>query len=650
MGRPCGCSGECGCTYVGVNGIVITGSGTTRDPGRVGLADVISGTGCDSIMGCVGSHVGTGMRYDPTAKHIFTSISSDGGNNIVYGTDGGLFSAGGSGSGDSGYATVDGLVAKTTPFIGGSYGAGLSMVPEGPIQTYQTAMDLDLDLIHVPVRRSREQFCLVQGSRQMGDYSYHFAGNTTDEMDLAMARRMVYIPGGDPSGDFSLPDYAAQDGYFGYSEPWHQGTPLLSDVFELVQRRTVLYLEVKDIGAGANDVPSPSLTYPILKSLILKYAMTKSVIVASEFPLTATSDELSQITAGLQSLRDIGCAVGAHLTTDAEVDAVTPANLVAAGMTWVGISYPTADTRPAVVKAYKDAGLHVLLFGVHRQWQWNLVNDTTTFGAGGLKGVLCADPVYVAGAINNYRYRTTTATWDWNTPDYGRHSNWSNTIDGQRDRYRGYVIDGDTGNISLDGDVLLPTDTSPSAYRPSGYYILQGEQCPAPLNATTGHYDNYDIDVGFIWDSLVGDSDSWMGIWFGNPEDRMLYEWTQCDTHTKGYQYQLDQAGMQHMSRYDGVPNAVAPPYAYNADWGSPWTGHIAAHTEYRVKVRVRPTYITCGPANQPETGPDVWTFTNTFGGGTLWRGPYIYLGRHFAFTSDSTRCRFRNLVITPQP
>lgn len=649
MGRPCGCSGECGCTYLGVNGITITGTGTTHDPGRIGLSSTITGDGCGSIMGCVGSHLGTGLRYDPLAKNIFAAISTDGGNTIVYGSDGGLFTAGGGGSSDSGFATVDGLIARTSPFVGGSYGAGLSMVPEGALKTYQVAMDQELDLIHVPVRRSREYFCVAQSSRQMGDYNYHFAGNTTDSMDLAMTRRMVYIPGGDPSGDFSSPTYENEAGYFGYSEPWQLGMPLLSDVFELTQRRTVLYLEVKDIGAGANDVPSPQDTYGILKKLILKYGMTKSVIVSSEYPTTATADEVNQITTGLQSLRDIGCAVGAHLTSDAEVNNVTPANLVAAGFTWVAINYTSADTRPAVIKAYKDAGLNVILFTGHRQWHWTLVNDATKFGTGGLKGLLCSDPVYAAGLLSNYRYLSWAATWNWGTPDYGRHSNWSATIEGQRDRYRGYVADGQAGSLYIDGDVLLPNDTDPEGIRYSAYYILMGEQCPAPLNSATGKHDNYDIDVSFRWDALIADRGRWMGIWFGNTEDRSLVEWIYCNQYTRGYEFMLSQNGMFHIERYDGVPNSTEPPFAYGTDWSSPWVGTIQPNTEYRVKVRVRPTYITCGPASEAEGGPNTRTFNSSTGGGDLWRGPYIYLGRHFFYTSDSTRCRFGNLVITPQ-
>lgn len=648
MARPCGCAGECGCTVLGINGIGVTGTGTSRDPFRVGLTNPITGTGCTAIMSCVSSRLGPGLRYNATTGQLSVALSSDSGNAITFGTDNGIFSTGSGTGGEGGTATVDGLVARTTPIIGGTYGAGYSMWPEGTVDPYRAAMAMELQVIHVPVRRSRENFLWAQHFRNLGTYNYRNAAETTTGYDLTQGKRQWYIPGGDPQGNVFDPDYTSQTGYFGFK--WHdgRGMPRVSDVFEIVQRRAVLYLEVKDLGLSVNDTATPFQTYGPLVALIRQYGAQKSVIVGSEFPTTASAADLQQIRDGLQLMRTNGIAIAAHLTTDAMVDAVTPASLIADGYTWVMMNIFTADRRPAVVKAYKDAGLNVLLTNGARQWHYNLHKDTTRFGTGGLKGILCTDPVYCAGELNGYRYRTDVATWGWSTPDYGRHSSWSASIEGQRDRYRGYTLGGDPGNISLDGDVLLPQDTNPEGRRDSGYFILMGEQCPAPINPTTSARDNYDIEVGFIWDALVGDRGRWMSVWFGNTEDRALSEWVQASEYTRGYDFQLTQTGLFVMQRYDGVlPNGVDPPFQYSLTWDSPWRNNIQPGVEYRVKVRVRPDRIILGPASEAEGGPNTRVFNAATGGGERWRGPYSYVGRHFFFTNDSTRVRWRWYTLT---
>lgn len=647
MARPCGCAGECGCTYLGVDGIRITGTGTTRDPGRIGLANPITGAGCDAIMSCVSTRLGPGLRYNATNRQIVAAISSDGGNTITYGTDSGLYSAGGGTGTDGGFATVAGLVARTTPFIGGSYGAGYSMHPEGRIDPYRIGMDMELSLVHVPVRRSREYFCVAQHHRNLGSYNYRTSQERTDLYDLAMAQDQWYIPAGDPSGDWQDPIYQPQAGYFGFNARDGRSMPLLSDVFGVVQRRVVLYLEVKDLGQSTNETPVPLHTYNPLDRLVRQYGMTKSVIVSSELPTTASTEDRTSILDGLRLLRDSGCAISAHLTTDAMVDANPPAQLVSDGFTWVAISYGIADRRPATVKAYKDAGLNVLLFTGARQWHWQLTNDTTKFGAGGLKGLLASDPVYSSGALNSYRYRQQVATWRWGTPDYGRHSNWSGTMEGQRDRYRGYVLRGNGDSICIDGDVLGPHDTSPS-FMPSGYFILMGEQCPVPGDIGTGVHENYDIECGFTWDALITDRNRWMSIWFGNPQDRSLVEFTLANEFTRGYNFMLNQNGQFIMSRYDGIPATGEPPWQFSDTWDSPWRNNIQAGVEYRVKVRVRSGRIILGPADQAEGGPNTRVYDAATGGGDRWRGAYTYVGRHFFNTSDSTRVRFRLFSVVP--
>jgi hypothetical protein len=241
MARPCGC-GSGGGTYIGVDGIVVSGTGTPQDPGRIGLANPITGIGCDAIMSCVSSRLGTGLRYDSVIGRMQVALSADGGNNLIFGTDNGLYTTGGGGGGGDTGATVDGLVALTTPVIGGSYGAGYSQFPEGQLRPYEIALDMDLRMIHVPVRRSRELFVVAQHYRDLGNYNPVYAGVATNSIELQVAQRIMYLPGGSPSGNAWDPTYASKAGYFGYNTRHGVGMPLIADVLAAVQRRTVLYL------------------------------------------------------------------------------------------------------------------------------------------------------------------------------------------------------------------------------------------------------------------------------------------------------------------------------------------------------------------------------------------------------------------------
>lgn len=641
MARPCGCTGECGCTYIGINGITVTGTGTTRDPGRIGLSSVLSGDACASIVSCVADNLGPGLSYSPISKQISAHISSDSSNNIVFGSDGGLYNTGGGGGGTGG-PTVDGLVAQSTPIIGGTYGVGQGMEPEGTIDPFSQGMNLPLlQMIHVPVRRTTEYALMVQSQRSMGYYNSGHAGETTDVMDMAMLRFFAYWPNGDPSLSAVV-----GGGYYGYGFPASPGPVLLSDVFAVTMNRTVLYLEVKDIGLGASDTASPEFTISQLIKQILKYGLTKSVIVGIEFPATATTADQTSIENGLALLHTNGIAAAASITTIEMAGRITPAYMAAHNLTWAMINYGLGDANAPTVKTYKDAGIHVMLTNCARQWHYNLITDTGRFGAGGLKGILAIDPLYSAGVLTNYSYLKQVATWGYGTPDYGRWGPNSNTLDGLRDVYRGFVLPGQAGKLCLDGTTLTPLDTNPD-FRLSGYLLLMGEQCPVPKDATTNAYDSYDIEVGFIWDALVTDRIRWCSVFFGVPEDRALYEFRQTSQYTKGYQFQLSQNGSFTVERYDGIPYSTDPAWQYTLTWDSGW-GTIVPGVEYRVKIRVRPDRIILGRADQLEGATNTRTFNAGTGGGTTWRGPYFYLGRHFFSTADSTRVHFSNLTCVP--
>lgn len=667
MARPCGCSGECGCTYVGVDGIRVVGTGTTRDPGKIGLTNPLIGSGCDAIMSCVSTKLGSGLKWDAVTGRLLVALSGDGGNTLAFGSDGGLFTAGGGTGGDSGFATVESLKNRAEKVIGGSYGAGLAMWPEGPLENYKAAMNMRLPIIHVPVRKSAEFFLWAVAKRAMGSYHFRYGGNVPDSMDLVMGERMWFTPGGDPlppTVNWPAPfyEYANKAGYFGYSSPVRQGMARLSDVFETTQRRSVLYLEVKDLGQSNLDSPVPLLTFNLLALQIAQFGLQKSAIVGVNIPTSTNTADRTSITDGLTLIKNAGIETAVHFNTEAEMNATPPATLTTLGVTWAFVAYTLIDvngspTVAAKVKAYKDAGINVMVHSAHRQWHFQYLSHAF-FGAGGLKGAICFDPTYCGGALTNFGYRELAATWSWGTPNYGVFSSWA-TEEGMRDLYRGYTIPGAGVQLVLDGNVRGPLDPSPGPGNPdplreTGYHILMGEQCPMSESS-------YDIEVGFILDSRTSDSSRWMSVTFCVPEDRPFYDWVKTDQFTKGYQLQLTQAGQFRLLRYDGIPFPggdpnVNIPYQYGFSWNSPWTNGgngVDPVSEARIKIRVRPDRLIIGPSFQAEGGANTRTFSatvNPLSEATKWRGHYFYLGRHFWTDADSTRVRFQQLTVTLNP
>lgn len=647
MARPCGCTGTCGCTIVGVDGVRATGSGSVRDPILIGLSNPLGGNGCEAVMDCVGGNVGTGLSYNDGLGIISTRISGDSGNVVTYGTDGGLYSTGTAGGGGSTGVTLASLPA--TNIVGGSYGAGNTQLPEGPLKTYQAAMDMDLTMIHVPVRRLSDFWLAASHYRAMNGYDVTLGGSgteTTQTWDIKSYKRLIYRPSGAPSGSTWDP----LGGYFGMQEPdttYDSGGTLLADVFRVTNKRKVLYLELKDIGSSVGDTSNPDQTAGMLLALLQTWGLTQSVIVGSELPLSATQADFDAIIAGLQLLATNGVAVAAHLTSKAMMDAVTPANLVAKGIGWVFLPVQAAMDNQAQATAYKTAGRQVMLHGGHRHVHYEL-QRTLAF-----RGILATDPYYTQGWANAFRYRKETATWSYTPPDYGRHAYAGDSLTTHRS-FDGYQENGNPGKVTIRADAVPPGETT-SLMR-TGYYVLAGEQCPirdpAHPALAPGQYGtptNYDIEIGFSWSALVSDHDRWTGVWFGAPDDQPILEFARANIYTRGYEFQLSQAGDFAFHRYDGIPYTgpyptVSDPAQYSAGWASTW-GTITPGTEYRVLIQVRPGAVTVGRLGSGSTVLNGRTFNAATGGGDQWRGPYFHFGRHFWSTSDSALCRYHNLV-----
>jgi glycerophosphoryl diester phosphodiesterase len=626
MARPCGCAGECGCVVVGSSGAAVSGTGTARDPYRIALANPITGTACTAIVACVGSHIGNGLRFDGTSNTLSAQISADSGNSLIYGSDGGLYTSGGSSSGGGG-VTVDSLPAFV---LGGAYGGGFSLFPEAQLWSYKSGMDMALPLMHVPVRRSRDGSPYACHYRTLS--SYNTALTSAQRIDNNSMNTLANIntePGG--SGP------SVNTGYFGCNMQPRTGMPTLADVMQASRNRCVLYLEVKDLGTGVGDTADPRYTCTAMRSVINKLGAAKTVIVGAEVAGVGNSTDYDSLSNGLADCRADGIATAFHITSLAQANVYTPSAVAGMGHTWVVLPASLADTNAAMVTAYKSAGLQVLLNGVARQYQYNQAKSLA------VRGILSQDPIYASGVDNNFKYQSLTSTWAWAQPDYGRQA-YLDDVAFVRDTYRGYVAS--SNRLSIDGLTHVPGQTDPDQH-PSSYYLLMGEQVPVRDTGTAintyGTATNYDITVGFIWSRLLTDRTQWCSLYFGVPEDRPLYDNTGATSTTKGYAFMLRQNGNFILLRYDGVPYpGSGSPYQFIvANWASGW-GTITANTEYRVKVQVRSNGIIVGR----EDGGGSATKTLVGEDYIKWRGPYFYLGRHIDNDSDLATVTYSNLVL----
>jgi hypothetical protein len=120
-------------------------------------------------MDCVGTNLGSGLTYSSVAHRVSARISSDAGNMVGFGSDGGLLVTG-SPDPSIGGVTLAGL--RTSNLLGASHGAGYAIWPDGYGDSYKAAMGHEhLQLIHVPVRRAEDFLLYAVWDRNLGWYT-----------------------------------------------------------------------------------------------------------------------------------------------------------------------------------------------------------------------------------------------------------------------------------------------------------------------------------------------------------------------------------------------------------------------------------------------------------------------------------------------
>lgn len=641
MARPCGC-GSGGVIVRCGTGLVCTGVGTSGDPLVISWEIPLGSVACGAVMDCVGASLGSGLQYFPEVHRLAARISTDAGNMVGFGSDGGLLVTG-TPDPSLGGVTIAGL--RATNLLGSSYGAGYALWPEGTRKSYEIAMaDEHIGLVHVPVRRSREFLLYAVHDRNLGWYTNDGVSNgavpnrPTNTVYTGWSHLMRVIPSGAESPDPSAPGepYNPLYGYFGYGNPPVQGALVLEDVFQITARRKCMYLEVKDLG-GSAGTPIPAFTFFHLVDLVKKWGLQKSVIISAELP---TGDQdVAGIKQGLQFAQSNGIEIAAHLTSLPEATANPAASLVALGCTWVGLSYAIP---PETVQTYVAAGLKVMMFTADRQWHWTRQQEY------GVRGAFCSDPMYASGHTYGFRYRVINPLVGDPHVFTGMSAKpgmtgYSGTLTGSHAKFRGWIDRTPTGA----GILKSGPDMQPPAN--SGFHIPVGPFCPIfdralpdpPPQGNYGSPNNYDIEVSV---AVVGEAwqpggQQGQGLFICVPRDVRLFDLTAATADTIGYSFVLASNGNFVFRRYSGDPGS----YAYSLEWASGW-GNLVQPNNYRIAVQVRATSIRCGPLtdNGGITGPNSRQFTGNTpagAGADMHRGPYFYL----SFYNSPTYGGFRH-------
>jgi hypothetical protein len=632
MARPCGC-GSGGIIVACGTGLTCTGVGTTGDPLRISWQIPLGSSACNAVMDCVGTNLGSGLTYSSVAHRVSARISSDAGNMVGFGSDGGLLVTG-SPDPSIGGVTLAGL--RTSNLLGASHGAGYAIWPDGYGDSYKAAMGHEhLQLIHVPVRRAEDFLLYAVWDRNLGWYTNRDDAvvpvRPTSAVPAPWGYEMIAKPSGPNDGQGGVDNpYNVTKGYMGFAYPPQQGILRLDDVFQTAGRRKCLYLECRDQG-GSADTITPAFTLFRLAGLIETWGLQKSIIVSAQLP---TGDQdVAGLKQGLAYCKTKSIAIAAHITTTAEAAANPPASLTALGCTWVGLSYSLPD---ATIQSYVTTGLSVMMFTADRQAHWTKQQQL------GVRGAFCSDPIYTAAHTYGFRYRLVNPPSDsphiftGQAANYGRFG-YSGTLSGVHAKYRGWVdrIDDSPGVLKAGPEMVPPTNSG--FHMPMGPYnpIYDRNLTDPPPAGNYGSPTNYDVEitVASVTKNWQTGGQQGMGMFFCVPTDARLLDLTASTTETIGYSLTLASNGNLVFRRYSGVAGAI--PYAYT--WASGWaTSEFVNSRFFRIAVQVRPGTIRCGPLteNGGITGANSRLFaasTPTDPGSNqpqadVHRGPYLYL------------------------
>lgn len=564
----------CACAINGGNGIAVSGDGSGQNPYEISFTGGDEGS-CSAVMSCVAGNLGQGLRVAEDSGELSARLSSDGGNSLVFGSDGGLFTSGGAG-GSGGGVTVDGL--PESGVLCGYRGAGWLLSPENVLRSFVTAVDLRLHMADLDVAALRDGALAVTGYGGTAKISsgppYNPGGPDAVADMTAMEWRRMLLDIGDMPDPFAAgrtPD--PQVGWFAFCEAPAYGGTFLSEVLAEVGNRIVLTVEMQNPGAAAD---------PLL-AMIQRHGCQKSVIVQA----SSLSD--------LEPFVNATVAAGLLVGTQEQADSNPPQDLIDAGVGWVFISQQLSDDT---ISGYADAGLQVMVYRVDRH------RDRQRVGSLGARGVVSGDPMYVSGEEGRYKqsesqFRRSGVHYGW-LSTYTDAGELSGNTGGLIYSARGFY-----SSVGADVGWSLPsgTDQSGGGVTDSPYGVLQGYLCPTPASGYTITFTGK-----FYQQPQAGQN--WFGVVFGVNDDGPFLG-TLPSADGTGYIARLWGGGAMQLSRIDGSTITDLD----DSDIGSPSAGQwFTFHVE-----------VTQDQLRLWLDGDEGGAVTV---GDAQWRGGYIHAGK----------------------
>lgn len=426
--------------------------------------------------------------------------------------------------------SVDELL-ELPSFVVAHRGGGALVAPDGTLEAMQIAHEAGAEVIEVDTVRLADGAIGVMHDATV-DRTTSSSG-TCEDFSQATWRQLTV----DPSAwTTPFPNWG------------NLKAPTWSDVVARLGGKTILAPEAKGSTSSiANDAASR------IAQIARDAGIQRSVIVQS-FTFSAVQAAIAG-----------GCD-GLYLTSDGL--GKTPAELVAAGVRFVGLDFAVASA--ATIGALADAGIAVVPYTLATQY------DTDAALAAGSKGVFSDDPIYSARKYGSYR--RTVAPWTVNNTFFHGHQSWA---------ARGTFVSGTGGYWFQPGS--------------SGTHLLG---CMSPVANAEG---TYTLTVPMHLVSTGTDSTSWTGVYFASTRDTPFIS----DVYD-GYLVALRQNGtLQLWKRATGGDSF--------ASQGTVATAALAADAKPVVEIAVTPTAVTV--TRTDVAAPNSITITDS-----AIRGGYIYL------------------------
>ncbi|MEV6400572.1 hypothetical protein AB0M39_38325 [Streptomyces sp. NPDC051907] len=618
----CGCAAGCSCLVVGSSPVFVSGNGSPGSPFTVGVS-YEGKTGCAGIAACVAANLGPGLTYDEATGTIQAFVSRDADNALGFGGDNGLFATAGEGGGGG---TTCGLKISNlppAPEVTGAWAMAGLLNPFNSPYGLEYCIANKIDITHM--------MCAATGDGAMWVAEYNtglmsvnrskiYESKHAKYLDSATVKAMINNPS-DVNNPFpavaASPSRVWQSGWYGWLAPEYQQM-LVTDALRIADGKTVCLLDCSDAGEVHN---TESVNVQAALRAVRQYC-------AEDWAFIGVND-LANATTVLNGNVEPMLMINHQGTwNDADLP-FTTLQLTAAGVSWVALSHYYADS---VFNAYKNAGIHVLMWGASRHVH------RTRMETLGIRGFLGHDPVYTRGPSAEFDYRTLDDPWSRRRMGVGQltHSTDQGNVTGNLPRGFCNVSPTSGAPVAPDG-LYIPSRWGEGGGAPS---ILCGWHCPLKQPNT------YTVQLEMLFDQLPVGATGKIGLLFGMPDDRTTFAWNGSDGNPAGMATPQRQGYRVWQRNTGAIGIGVWDATGAFTQLTEVTTPAIAADVWNTYLLTVTPTTITWRRTLGSGTNYTA-TVTNS-----LWRGPYFAIEKeelHPENTQYGFYAGYRNLVVGNQ-